>query len=131
MIVRPYLTPGPGGRKLTSLTVPMVQEFLNRRLPNGDSILKGQVMRTVLSAALTRTVREELIVRKLPRLVELPHWQRGRIRPWDAGEARAFLAAARPDPLYTAFVLLILYGRGAGRCSACAGMTSTSTAERS
>jgi integrase len=109
MIVRLYLTPGPGGRKLTSLTVPMVQEFLNRRLPNGDSIRKGQVMRTVLSAALTRAVREELIVRNLVRLVELPQWQRGRIRPWAAGEARAFLAAARPDPLYTAFVLLILY----------------------
>jgi integrase len=46
----------------------------------------------------------------LENFVELPQWQRGRIRPWAADEARAFLAAARPDPLYTAFVLLILYG---------------------
>jgi integrase len=88
----------------------MVQEFLNRRLQQGDSIRKVQVMRTVLSAALTRAVREELIVRNVARLVELPQWQRGTIRPWGADEARAFLAAARPDPLYTAFVLLILYG---------------------
>src|SRR5215467_10574349 len=110
MIVRIYLVPGLGGRKLGSLTVPMVQEFLNRRLQKGDSIRKVQVMRTVLSAALTRAVREELIVRNVARLAELPQWQRGRIRPWAADEARAFLAAARPDPLYTAFVLLILYG---------------------
>ena len=110
MIVRLYLKPGLGGRKLTSLTVPTVQEFLNRRLQQGDSIRKVQVMRTVLSAALTRAVREELIVRNVARLVELPQWQRGQIRPWAADEARAFLASARPDPLYSAFVLLILYG---------------------
>ena len=110
MIVRLYLKPGLGSRKLTSLTVPLVQEFLNGRLQQGDSIRKVQVMRTVLSAALTRAVREELIVRNVARLVELPQWQRGQIRPWAADEARAFLTAAKPDPLYTAFVLLILYG---------------------
>jgi len=46
----------------------MVQEFLNRRLQTGDSIRKIQVMRTVLSAALTRADREELIVRNVARL---------------------------------------------------------------
>jgi len=101
MIVRLYLKPGLGSRKLTSLTVPLVQEFLNGRLQQGDSIRKVQVMRTVLSAALTRAVREELIVRNVARLVELPQWQRGQIRPWAADEARAFLTAAKPDPLYT------------------------------
>jgi integrase len=110
MIVRLYLKPGLGSRKLTSLTVPMVQEFLNRRLQKGDSIRKVQVMRTVLSAALTRAVREELIIRNVARLVELPQWQRDTIRPWAADEARAFLSAAKPDPLYVAFVLLISYG---------------------
>jgi Phage integrase, N-terminal SAM-like domain len=118
MIVRLYLKPGLGSRKLTSLTVPMVQEFLNRCLQKGDSVRKVQVIRTVLSAALTRAVREELIVRNVARLVELPQWQRGQIRPWAADEARAFLAAARPDPLYTAFVLLILYGLRRGEVEA-------------
>jgi len=114
MIVRIYLKPGLGSRKLTSLTVPMVQEFLNRRLQECDSIRKVQVMRTVLSAALTRAVREELVMRNVARLVELPQWQRGTIRPWAADEARDFLAAAKPDPLYTAFFLLILYGLRSG-----------------
>ncbi len=109
MIVRLYLKPGLGSRKLTSLTVPMVQEFLNRRSQKGDSIRKVQVLRTVLSAALTRAVREELVIRNVARLVELPQWQRGTIRPWAADEARAFLAAAKADPLYAAFVLLIFY----------------------
>ncbi len=67
-------------------------------------------MRTVLSAALTRAVREELIPRNVARLVELPEWQRTTIRPWTVDEAKRFLAAARSDPLYAAFLLLILYG---------------------
>ncbi len=41
---------------------------------------------------------------------EPPQWQRGTIRPWAADEARAFLTAAKPDPLYAAFVMLIFYG---------------------
>lgn len=49
-------------------------------------------MRTVLSAALTRAVREELIPRNVARLVELPEWHAGTIRPWTAEEARQFLA---------------------------------------
>lgn len=57
-----------------------------------------------------RAVREELIPRNVARLVELPQWQGGTIRPWTADEAKQFLALARPDPLYSAFVLLIFYG---------------------
>jgi len=41
---------------------------LNQRLEKGDSVRKVQVMRTVLSAALTRAVREELLVRNVARL---------------------------------------------------------------
>ncbi len=85
----------------------------------------------MLSAALTRAVREELIPRNVARLVELPQWQRGAIRPWTADEAWQFLAAAKTDPLYTAFVLLILYACAVARASACAGLTSTSTRARS
>jgi integrase len=110
MITRLYLIPGLGTKRLTSLTVPMVQDFLNQRLAKGDSVRKVQVMRTVLSAALTRAMREELVVRNVARLVELPEWRRGTIRPWSAAEARQFLAAAKPDPLYAAFVVLIFYG---------------------
>jgi len=67
-------------------------------------------MRTVLSAALTRAVREELITRNVARLVELPEWQASTIRPWTAEEARQFLDASRPDPLHAAFVILVTYG---------------------
>jgi len=110
MIVRLYLIPGLGNRRLTSLSVPVVQDFLNQRLEKGDSVRKVQVMRTVLSAALTRAVREELLVRNVARLAELPESKRATIHPWSASEARQFLAAAKDDPLYAAFVVLIFYG---------------------
>jgi integrase len=110
MNIRLYLKPGLGNHKLTALTVANVQQFFNQRLQKGDSVRKVQVMRTVLSAALTRAVREELISRNVARLVELPEWHAGTVRPWTAEEARQFLAVSEPDPLHAAFVLLILYG---------------------
>jgi integrase len=110
MNIRLYLHPGLGNYKLTALTVVSVQQFFNQRLQQGDSVRKVQVMRTVLSAALTRAVREELISRNVARLVELPEWHAGTIRPWTADEARHFLTVSETDPLHAAFVLLILYG---------------------
>ena len=65
-------------------------------------------------AALSRAVREELVPRNVARLVELPTWEPGAIVPWSSGEAIAFLQAAADDPLYPAFVLLLLYGMRRG-----------------
>ena len=111
MIVRLYLIPGLGNRRLTSLSVPAVQKFLNQRLEKGDSVRKVQVMRTVLSAALDpRGAGGTPRPRTSPAWPNCPNGSRGTIHPWSADEARHFLAAARTDPLYAAFVLLILYG---------------------
>lgn len=79
-------------------------------LEAGRSVRMVQVMRTVLSSALSRAMREELISRNVARLVELPAWERQPITPWSAAEARAFLDAAEKYPLYPAFMLLLVYG---------------------
>ena len=55
-------------------------------------------------------MREELIVRNVARLAELPTWERKPITPWTAAEARAFLDAAKSDPLHPAFMLPLIYG---------------------
>ena len=67
-------------------------------------------MRTVLGSALTRAMREELVSRNVARLVSLPPDRPARQQPWSVSEALAFLQAARRDPLYPAFVLLLIYG---------------------
>ena len=108
--VRLYLKPSLGSASLTRLSATRVQVFLNSQLAAGQSVRRVQIMRTVLSSALTRAMREELVMRNVARLAELPGWERQPITPWSADEARAFLAAAADDPLYPAFLLLLLYG---------------------
>jgi len=110
MTVRLYLKPQLGRYSLTRLSASRVQAFLNEQLSAGRSVRQVQVMKTVLSSALTRAMREELVMRNVARLAELPAWERQPITPWTAAEARGFLDAARGDPLYPAFVLLLLYG---------------------
>lgn len=108
--VRLYLKPALGTVPLTRLSATRVQAFLNGQLAAGRSIRRVQIMRTVLSSALTRAMREELVMRNVARLAELPSWERQPVMPWTAAEARAFLDAAKDDPLYPAFMLLLLYG---------------------
>lgn len=69
---RLYIKPALGNRQLTRLSVAAVQVFLNQRLEQGDSIRQVHILRTVLSSALSRAVREELVSRNVARLVELP-----------------------------------------------------------
>lgn len=112
--VRVHLKPGLSKHQLRRMSVSTVQAFLNGKLRDGQSIRNVQILRQILSAALTRAVREELVVRNVARLVELPTWEPEEVIPWSSGEALAFLEAARPDSLFPAFVLLMLYGMRRG-----------------
>jgi integrase len=108
--VRLYLKPALAKYPLARLSAAQVQTFLTGQLAAGHSVRKVQVMKAVLSSALARAMREELVMRNVARLAELPAWERKPITPWTAAEARAFLEAANDDPLYPAFMLLLLYG---------------------
>ncbi len=112
--IRLHLKPGLGKYTLKRLSVPTVQTFLNAKIRSGQSVRNVQILRQILSAALTRAVREELVGRNVARLVELPTSEPGGIVPWSSAEAVAFLQAAATDPLYPAFVLLLLYGMRRG-----------------
>lgn len=114
LAVRLYLKPGLGARPISSLSVPMVQAYFNRLLAEDHSIRKVQILRTTLSAALTRAQREELLSRNVARLVELPQWERAEVHPWSADEATRFVEATRSHTLHAAFLLLVLYGMRRG-----------------
>jgi site-specific recombinase XerD len=96
--VRLYLKPNLGNIRLTRLTVAQLQRYLNAELVAGRTVRTVHLIRMVLSAALTRAMREELVPRNVARLVELPAWQRKDIQPWTAEQAAEFLSAARSDP---------------------------------
>lgn len=109
-VIRVHLKPLVGHQSLTRLSVPALQQLLNRYLADGHSIRIVRITRTVLSAALTRAMREELVTRNVARLVELPSEQPKEVIPWTAQEATRFLAVAKSDPLFPAYLLLMLFG---------------------
>ncbi|MFB4301101.1 tyrosine-type recombinase/integrase [Actinomadura sp. NTSP31] len=111
---RLYLKPGLGNQRLDRLRVAKVQSFLNQQVKDGQSLAMVHIMRMVLGAALTRATREELISVNVARLTTLPPAPAHKSKPWTADEARAFLRAARNEPLYPAFVLLMVYGLRSG-----------------
>ncbi|RIU26188.1 tyrosine-type recombinase/integrase [Mycobacteroides abscessus] len=109
-VTRIHLKPLLGHQSLTRLSVPVLQQVLNRYLATGHSIRTVRVTRTVLSAALTRAMREELVTRNVARLVELPSEQPKEVIPWTPQEGARFLSVARNDPRFPAYLLLMLFG---------------------
>lgn len=110
--VRRYLKPDIGHLPLTKLSVPTLQRYLNQQLANGQSVRKVQTLREVVSSALTRAMREEVLTRNVAKLVEVRDVQsRGAVaRPWTPEEARRFLEAALEHQWFPAFLISVLYG---------------------
>jgi integrase len=107
--VRLYLVPMLGSKRLESLGVADVRRFIaqmEKKTTAATAKESHRVLRTALSAAC----RDELITRNVAGLVEPPRAQSRDLSPWTLEETLDFLAAARRDPLYAAFVLAIAMG---------------------
>jgi integrase len=113
-----YLRPGLGHHRLDKLTVATVQRYLNGRRAAGDSVAKLEMIKVVLSSALSRAMREELVARNVAQLTTLPVEHRARRTAWTAAQARVFLRAAAEDPAYPVFVLALVYGLRRGEIAA-------------
>lgn len=71
-----------------------------------------QDARAVLRSALTNAMVEELIAKNVAGLVKVRSARKTQRHPWSVEEARQFLEAARAalDPLYPAYVLILVLG---------------------
>ncbi|MEW5631429.1 site-specific integrase [Streptomyces hydrogenans] len=107
--VRLYLVPMLGSKRLESLGVADVRRFLVQ-LEKKTSAATAKESHRVLRTALTAACREELVSRNVATLVEPPTVAARELSPWSLDETLDFLAAARKDPLYAAFVLAIALG---------------------
>ncbi|MGY5132589.1 tyrosine-type recombinase/integrase [Streptomyces nigrescens] len=107
--VRLYLVPMIGAKRLESLGVADVRRFLVQ-LERKTTAATAKESHRVLRTALTSACREELITRNVAGLVEPPRAASRKLSPWTLDETLDFLAAARKDPLYAAFVLAITMG---------------------
>ncbi len=124
-ITENFLKPGLGSYTLDQLSVAVFQTWLNKIhgdgtfvSPNGKSrkVTADRVsrLRKILSTALSRAVREELVPRNIAENVDLPSYRPKERTPWSADEARRFLTAAMGHELYPAFLVLVLYGMRRG-----------------
>jgi integrase len=107
--VRLYLVPMIGSKRLESLGTADVRRFLVQ-LENKTTAATAKESHRVLRTALTAACREELVTRNVASLVEPPRAKSRELSPWSLDETLDFLAAARKDPLYAAFVLAIAMG---------------------
>ncbi|MFJ6507348.1 tyrosine recombinase XerC [Streptomyces sp. NPDC091879] len=138
MHVRLYIAPGLGAKRLDKLTVRDVRTWVNTLLNQCQCCAKGmdakrdtprccaagecceripsrrtvQDARTVLRSALTNAMTEELISKNVAGLVKVRSARKVKRHPWSVEEARQFLEAASTarDPLYAAYVLILVLG---------------------
>ncbi len=138
MFTRLYIVPDLGNRRLDKLTVRDVQTWVNQLRIRCQCCAQGKdVAREhprccavgecchqvasdwtirqawgVLRAALSNAVRDELLARNVAALIRLAIPRPRKPKPWTVEEARRFLESARSDddPLYAAFVLILVLG---------------------
>lgn len=108
--VRLHLKPELGHHLLTQLSAPALQSYLNHHMASGRSHRVVQMLREILSSALTSAMRQELVGRNVARLVQLPGRSSSIGAAWTLAEATHFLKKNQDHWLYPAFVLLLVYG---------------------
>jgi integrase len=139
-LVRLYIAPELGAKRLDRLDVRTVQTWINnvgrtcQCCAQGKDIRRPEAkrrccaigkccnsspsprtvrdLRTVLRSALSHAKTEDLVSRNVAGLVKLPATRRRRGRAWTSEEARRFLESARidRDPVYGAYVLILVLG---------------------
>ena len=140
MMIRLYIAPGLGRKRLDRLTVRDVQTWVNKFAANCQCCAQGkdaarpqkkrqccaigkccqslpsrrtvQAARNILRAALNHAIAEELLVRNPAALARVRAPRKQPREPWSVDEARRFLESARTarDPLYAAYVLVLILG---------------------
>jgi integrase len=137
---RLYLVPGLGDKRLDRLSVRVLQTWLNglktkcqccaqgkdarrketkrrccavgkccKQYPSARTI---RDIRTVLRAALSCAITDELISRNVAGMVKTPAGRSPKRKAWTSDEARTFLEAATEagDRMYAAYVLVLVLG---------------------
>jgi integrase len=110
VVVRLYLKPILGSKNIQKLSVHMLDDFYKQVLADGSSRNTVYQARKVLSAALTSAMRQELLIRNVAQVAEMPQYKPKEAQYWSTEEALKFLAVIESHSLRAAFVLVVLYG---------------------
>lgn len=107
--VRLHIAPVLGKWPLSKLSPQHVQAFIKAQLATGLSRRSVQYHHRVLSQALNRAIKWDLVARNVAKLVAPPRVPRHEIQPFSPDEARQFLdaiAGHRDEALYTVAIAL-------------------------
>jgi integrase len=105
-----YVKPVLGAKPIAELTELDIQECYNGLLERGISAKTARNLHKCLEPALTRAVGWGLIPKNPALHVELPVWDREEAKYLPLEQVRSFLAAAKGDKWYAAFMLAIEIG---------------------
>lgn len=111
--LRLYLLPLLGSKGLESLSPRDVRACL-AKVTKLSGPATAKETHKILRSALSAACRDELITRNVATLVDPPRVVSAETHPWTLEETLAFLATARTDPLYAAFVLAVALGMRRG-----------------
>ncbi len=109
-MVRLYLIPKLGKKKLTKLGVDDVRKFLRQLKTEQVGGATQQECLKTLRNALNRAMREEILLRNVGKLVDMPQADSKEVIPWRAQEAIDFLRSTRSHRLHAAYVFAIVLG---------------------
>jgi len=114
-MTRLHIKPLLGDKILTELGIRDVQYAIDKMAADvniGGSLYEH--FRQVLSTALNRAVREEILFRNVAQYVELPKHIKKEIIPWTVDEAIQFIESSRNHRWYPAVLIHLLYGMRLG-----------------
>ena len=109
-VVRTHIIPTLGNKRLNELGVRDVQCAIEKLKLKGCGGRTMQIYRQVLSSALNRAMRDELLFRNVARLVDLPKYEKKEVVIWTAKQAALFLQTAQADRWYVGYLMMLTYG---------------------
>jgi len=113
-IARLHLLPAFGAKKLKDLTREHVQRMYSQKRDSGLSAARVRRIHGVLSSALNHALRWRLIDHNVCKEVSPPRVPTPVVRPFNAEEAKRFLAVARDDRFHALYVLGLTTGARIG-----------------
>jgi integrase len=106
---RTHILPELGGIELQKLTTEHVQAFYNKKAENYSSSVIA-ILHLVITGALKQAVKQRLILHNPAEHTVRPPVKHKEIKPLSVGEVREYLAEAKKDRLYAAFLLALYTG---------------------
>jgi integrase len=110
LVVRRHILPTLGRKRLKSLSVPDVRNFVERLQEQGMGTRGIQQAHAVLRNALQSAMRDELVVRNVAKLVQVktPRYEVG--RGLSVEQSRTLLRHSKSDRLHALYVLAVYLG---------------------